>query len=184
MIIQKDVRYNVIGYNFSWNVWSTGSGGSGGYSHTTDVELHHGVVHGVTSIYTTLIEGNEFEKASTTYHEGGNTFFRNKLTDRGIDVGGKNNAVGNQFAPKKRSDSKPGNSISGVEAGSIVYGNYTDGSGWNDGSPTDDLPNSYYLSGKPAWFGNLSWPSYGGDVVESGVTGRNPAEFRFWSEFN
>src|ERR1043166_6732291 len=31
--------------------------------------------------------------------------------------------------------------------------------------PTDPLPNSYYLSTKPAWFGSLPWPAYGPDVA-------------------
>lgn len=37
-------------------------------------------------------------------------------------------------------------------------------------APTSPLPSSFYLTGKPSWFGSLTYPSYGPDVT-SGTTG-------------
>jgi hypothetical protein len=65
----------------------------------------------------------------------------------------------------------------------FAHGNYTSPSGavaWS-GSVTHTLPASFYLSGKPAWFGNVSWPAIGPDVTGGvadayGHAYANPAE--------
>jgi len=49
-----------------------------------------------------------------------------------------------------------------------------------NGSDNQDLPGSYYLAGKPSWFGSLAWPAIGPDV--SGYVTDIPAKWR-WDQF-
>lgn len=64
------------------------------------------------------------------------------------------------------------------ESSAIVHGNYDyplDETVWTDAGHT--LPNSYYLSSKPVFFGSITWPPIGPDVV--GYVVRIPAQIRF-----
>jgi hypothetical protein len=50
-----------------------------------------------------------------------------------------------------------------VAATTILKGNWNSQTGGvpsNESLGSDTLPNSLYLSGKPAWFGNLAWPAF------------------------
>ena len=38
-----------------------------------------------------------------------------------------------------------------------VKGTFT----WNSTISSHNLPNSFYLSAKPTWFGTLAWPAFG-----------------------
>jgi hypothetical protein len=51
---------------------------------------------------------------------------------------------------------------------------------WDPGIASHDLPKSHYLSGKPAFFGDLPWPAYGPDVPGS-ETNKIPAQIRYES---
>ena len=51
---------------------------------------------------------------------------------------------------------------------------------WDPNIAGHDLPRSYYLSGKPAFFGDLPWPAYGPDVPGS-ETNKMPAQVRYAS---
>jgi hypothetical protein len=65
----------------------------------------------------------------------------------------------------------------------FLHGNYDSATGtiaWS-GSITHTLPASLYLSSKPAWFGNVPWPSIGPDITGGlasayGQAYANPAE--------
>ena len=48
-----------------------------------------------------------------------------------------------------------------VMTSALVHGNYDTvsvGQTWDSGIADHAIPDSYYLSGKPAWFGNMTWP--------------------------
>ena len=69
-----------------------------------------------------------------------------------------------------------------VKATTLRHGNYDYATGsvvW-DGSISDrDLPDSYYLTRKPAWWGPLHWPPIGPDLTP--MVGKIPAQVRFES---
>jgi hypothetical protein len=48
-----------------------------------------------------------------------------------------------------------------------------------DGFTAADVPNSYYLSAKPAWFGNLAWPVYNPANGASATPEMIPAGYRY-----
>jgi hypothetical protein len=55
-----------------------------------------------------------------------------------------------------------------------VHGNYENGS-WNQNDK--DIPSSYYLQKKPDFFGTISWPITGPDLIPT--VGKIPAQRRF-----
>ena len=72
----------------------------------------------------------------------GYTFGYANLTDDGSDSGDTNTAF----------------------TTAIVHGDYDVVSGtfsWNSGIGVQNLPNSFYRSTKPSWFGSLAWPAFG-----------------------
>lgn len=72
-----------------------------------------------------------------------------------------------------------------VKANTLIHGNW-DAAGnavrWDTNISDHVIPNSYYLSAKPAWFGNLNWPPYdssnGGVMTLMNLTNL-PAGYRF-----
>lgn len=81
----------------------------------------------------------------------------------------------------------PGENTNGWDAATaataIRHGNYdeaTDSVVSDPGIASQTLPNSYYLSSKPEWFGALPWPPIGPD--RDPRAGRIPAQARFLSE--
>ena len=50
---------------------------------------------------------------------------------------------------------------------------------WDPNIPDHAIPNSLYLAGQPAWWGNLPWPPIGPDLTP--MVGQIPAEVRFLS---
>lgn len=67
-------------------------------------------------------------------------------------------------------------------AGTIIrHGNWdsvTRGVLWASGISDHNLPNSFYLTGRPAWWGNLAWPAIGSDL--SPTQSMIPAEARYY----
>src|SRR5215469_15461823 len=56
---------------------------------------------------------------------------------------------------------------SNVQNTTYIHGTYDyigNTTTWNSGNPDHTLPNSLYLSSKPSWWGNLSWPPFGPDL--------------------
>ena len=67
-----------------------------------------------------------------------------------------------------------------VESTLIRHGNYdyiTQSTRWDTNISDRNLPDSYYLSSKPAFFGDLPWPAIGPDL--SPMVGTLPAKKRF-----
>ena len=68
----------------------------------------------------------------------------------------------------------------------IFHGNYdyvTAGQVWDSTITDHTLPNSYYLAGKPAWFGNLAWPAINPASPPANVD-VIPAGYRFLNNVN
>lgn len=65
----------------------------------------------------------------------------------------------------------------------LKHGNYdsaTSSQTWDPGITDHSLPSSYYLSSKPAWFGNLAWPPFNPSTGFTGVSDTSiPAGYRF-----
>ena len=175
--------YNVIAYNFSWNVWTV----DGGTSNTTDMEFHH-YNYDTDSQFVnyTLVEGNLFEQGTFASHEH-NTALRNRINNGGFGVKRNNSFIGNEFVEKKHPGTWNENIITDIGENSVVHGNYIlaeSGIQWDPSIEDRSIPDSYYLSEKPEWFGDLDWPCYGGDLMErtnGNNTRRSPAEVRYWS---
>ena len=65
-----------------------------------------------------------------------------------------------------------------AQATLIYHGNYDFALGatfWDPTDPSRTIPSSFYLSGKPSWFGSLSWPPFGPDVNTSSSIVNSPA---------
>ena len=175
MIFSKGANGNVISYNYSQNVLQ----GSG------ETDLNDGWIppdissHGHYP-YMNLIEGNSAQEVGISDYWGpsgpGNLYFRNRIlsgeTSDGIsyyDVTTKQNIIGNSAIVIRDGDGKA--------FGNLEHGNVIDGTLlWNDTILDHTLPNSYYLTEKPLFFGTVNWPLYG--PVE-GFTEKLPAQIRF-----
>ena len=135
--------------------------------------------------FMNLFEGNIVGWLTISDYWGqsgpGNTIFRNRMigTDgyqnfgdlRGIDIDDyshEQNVVGNELIGSSTDilfdgDPDPEN---GTSDGVLVHGNNVHGTiTWDAGEPDHALPDSFYLSGKPDFFGSLDWPSLGSDMV-------------------
>lgn len=143
MLVQVGATGNVFGYNYSIEPNSDGSWTP------CDISLHGHYPS------MNLFEGNTVQEIDVSDYWGpvgpGNTFLRNTVESEGIDVldhSHGQNIIGNQLGTGK-------NRITIHESvkGTFVYGNQPDTSGTNS-----DIPASYYLSGKPSFFGELAWP--------------------------
>lgn len=188
LILQWSCNNNVYAYNFAWTNWSRE------YSVTTDFELHHtpySPINMAHSIAYTLIEGNSLEQpGSQNASHRNNTWFRNRVVNSGINMNTNNFALGNELTTKKNPDATTSGSwanyIFGIKGTSVAHGNYiTDpptgpGLFWDDSIVDHDIPDSFYLDAKPDWFGDLTWPPFGGDLMPVN-TNRSPAEVRFWN---
>jgi hypothetical protein len=77
-------------------------------------------------------------------------------------------------------DCDPAGNDPNVKATILRHGNYdyiTNSVYWDPNIPDHNLPGSYYLSAKPAFFGAKRWPAYGPDLAP--MLGILPAEERF-----
>ncbi|MDD4349272.1 MAG: glycosyl hydrolase family 28-related protein [Opitutales bacterium] len=179
MIMLVNCDTNVYGYNFSWTNWS------GKQSETQCFKLHHPDYDDDTHsrvIRYTLSEGNIFETCDSQNWHYFNTHLRNRVM-LGLGVNVRNSAVGNELTKKKFTWANDNILNQTWQEGVFIHGNYiTDRSEMQWDPTVDDhtIPNSYYLDSKPAFFGDLDWPCYGGDLMP-GNNRRSPAEVRFWS---
>ena len=55
---------------------------------------------------------------------------------------------------------------------------------WDSTISDHTLPNSYYLTAKPAWFGNLTWPPFDPANPSAGGPTSIPAGYRFVNKTN
>jgi hypothetical protein len=143
MLVQVGATGNVFGYNYSIDPNSEGTWTP------CDISLHGHYPN------MNLFEGNTIQEIDVSDYWGpvgpGNTFLRNTVESEGIEVMDHShgqNIVGNQLGTGK-------NRIVIHESvdGTYLYGNKPD----SEDSDTD-IPASYYLSEKPAFFGEATWP--------------------------
>jgi hypothetical protein len=197
-ISQYRPHYNVWAYNFIWNVW----GDPGEYSTRTGFSIHHYDYENNSPpfdhdnpaahkfVYYTLCEGNLLEGSSVGMNRHrSNAFFRNRVNNSGMSLIFDNFAFGNEFTVQKN----PGtyysrNHPTEIDRGSIEHGNYItkDGRGmeWDPAIDDHNIPDSFYLTSKPDFFGDLAWPPFGGDLMLAGSgtnANRSPSEVRYWS---
>jgi PKD repeat protein len=69
-----------------------------------------------------------------------------------------------------------------VRSNTIVQGNWdyaTKSIVWSPSISDTNIPNSYYLSGKPTWWGNLPWPPYDPHNASAASITNIPAGYRF-----
>jgi hypothetical protein len=170
MLVQVGVSGNVFGYN---------------YSRETQWELPNVPpdisVHGHYP-FANLFEGNIVQGAGVTDYWGpagpDNLFFRNRVEHaygfRLRDASHRQNVVGNEIAAGAITRDATVNA-----ATLIVHGNRVQGVvSWDPAIADRELPDSYYLATRPAFFGDMAWPSTGGDLVD----GVNPAKSRYLAE--
>ena len=174
MIIAKGASGNVFAYNYSFDR----------VQGTDTTNLNQGwippdiSIHGHWS-YMNLFEGNISQEAHSADFWGpsgpGTTLFRNQfeaaegimLDDGSVDQ----NVVGNELLL--------GNIVEDASvSGTFTHGNNVQGTvSWNSGSGTDNVINSYYLSTKPEWWGEGSWPTIGPEFTLG--SGTIPAKERW-----
>ena len=191
MVIQYDnAGGNVFGYNMSWDSYTINE--ETGHTERTlgigDIEFHH------QQVEAALFEGNHAEcarmgsfDAEEDYAKRHNTLLRNRFTQSGVKSALTNNLVGNELPEKKYEVVSehwyPENQFD-VDTETLVHGNYivfdNQGISWDPTIADHDIPSSYYYSEKPAWFCDLLWPAFGGDLMPDN-TRRSPTEVRFWS---
>ena len=175
MIFAKGANGNVFGYNYSLNVLQ-GDGESNLNQGWTPPDVSN---HGHYA-YMNLIEGNSVQEVGISDYWGpsgpGNIYFRNRVlsgeTTDGIsyyDISVKQNVLGNSTIVIRDAD---GGASDNIEHGNLVNGALI----WDSGISDHALASSYYLSGKPPFFGSKSWPLYG--PVE-GFSKNLPAQDRF-----
>lgn len=163
MIIQVGAVGNVYGYNYSRDPVSEGSA-------LPDIS-----VHGHYPSFN-LFEGNIVQEIGISDYWGpvgpGNVYFRNRVESKGIFVKDSSHSqtiIGNELVRGTISIDKTVNNT-------VVNGNYSNGQlVWNPASTERTLSASYYYKVKPSFYGSLSWPSLGADLLG----GTNPAFERY-----
>jgi hypothetical protein len=168
MLVQVGANGNVFSYNYSRDPVSQGSWSP------PDISLH-----GHYPFYN-LFEGNIVQETAVSDYWGpvgpGNTFLRNCVQFEGLwidDESHDQNVVGNTLTDGPNNDI----SIDASVNGTLVHGNWVDGAiQWDPGIPNHTIPDSYYLTARPSFYGPDAWPSIGGDL---GPVCTNPAIVRW-----
>jgi hypothetical protein len=167
MMVKQGACGNVFGYNYSITPKSDGTWTP------CDISLHGHYA------FMNLFEGNTVQEIDIADYWGpmgpGNTFLRNRIEAEGIDVldhSHYQNLIGNELT----SGANVITVHSSVE-NTLIHGNMVNGSiQWDSAISDKNVPYSYYLSQKPAFFGTAPWPVLGADVA-----GKNklPAQLRY-----
>ncbi len=172
MMCKLGANGNVFAYNYSANSnWPNNA------NNPPDINMHGHLPH------MNLFEGNIACKIGADDVWGpswdGTTYFRNRQTsvNSNLELDGPNinsNLVGNELIVSGK-DIK----VDALNTGTLIHGNNVAGNiTWVNGV-TQTLPNSYYLSNKPSWWGTAKWPSIG--PTNTLNSGNNPAYERFLS---
>jgi len=169
MMVHVGANGNVFGYNYSREPQSEAT--------WVPVDIS---VHGHYP-FANLFEGNIVQGVGITDFWGpagpDNLFFRNRFELAGVtlaDASNRQNVVGNEIARGRIA------SDATVDPATlIVHGNrVNEAIVWDPAIADRDLPDSYYLDAKPAFFGTMAWPSTGADRPG----GTNPAKSRYVME--
>ena len=198
MLIEYGGCGNVFAYNYSKDPVNENG-------ESTDWLMADFAVHGGHP-YMNLFEGNIGAHMNPDNALGSNrhnTFFRNQAIRESIpsviyhlyaidihqyglyenfvgNILGLPGATGNAWRLGCNSDGKCSSPDPRVESTLLNHGNYdyvTDSTQWDESIDDHTLPNSYYLSSKPSFFGSYSWPSIGPDLNPK--VGTLPAKKRF-----
>ncbi len=185
LVMNRLLGGNVFGYNMSSAMWVHNERNSS----IGDMCFHHNFIEGV------LVEGNNVELIRFDSNPAGskllNVILRNRTTLSGINASSgasKNYLLGNEL-PDKKIDLGTSINRLGIHTNTFVrHGNYVtyqnEGITWDPSITNHTIPDSYYLTSKPDWFGDLVWPPYGGDLMDAGNgynPNRIPAEVRYWT---
>jgi hypothetical protein len=173
MMCKLGANGNVYAYNYSANSnWPNNS------NNPPDINMHGHLPH------MNLFEGNIACKIGADDVWGpswdGTTYFRNRQTssnsDLELDGPNKNsNLVGNELIVSGKTIK-----IDPLNTGTLIHANNITGTITYASGLTKTLPNSYYLTQKPIWWGTSKWPSIG--PSNNINTGNNPAYDRFVSK--
>jgi PKD repeat protein len=74
-----------------------------------------------------------------------------------------------------------------VRSSTLIHGNWdysTKSVAWDPTISDHNVPNSYYLSGKPSWFGDRPWPPYDASTATTASMTNIPAGYRFFFGHN
>ena len=205
-VTEYGAQNNVIGYNFSKDPINNDHGPGLVNQLITDYMMEDLFHHGGSPRWN-LWEGNVGSKIAGDFLLGGadyNTYFRNFIRRKGLpttvvslvgsDIQRYNynvNLVGNVYdtpavPTQLRRWGSSGDDSSNPDplsqSTALVDGEYDVAAAtttWDASNPGHTLPNSYYLSAKPKFFGTLPWPAIGPDALASSVITANPAAYRF-----
>ena len=167
MMVHIGANGNVFGYNYSTITQSEGSW------LPPDISIHGHYP------FSNLFEGNIVEEVGIGDYWGPaglyNTYFRNRVeTDETLnvyDASHTQNLVGNEVVVEVITITDNAQDL-------LIHGNREQGIlSWDPNISDQDLPDSYYLSSKPDFYGNMVWPSLGADIPG----GTNPAKERYLS---
>ncbi|NIM96227.1 MAG: hypothetical protein GTO18_21220 [Anaerolineales bacterium] len=170
MMLATGANGNVFGYNYSFDTFA-----NGGWD-PPDISVHGHYP------FMNLFEGNIVQEAWSTDYWGpagpGITLFRNRIEFENLNINDHShnqNVIGNELTEGSNRIW-----ISNDSSGTLVHGNNVNGQiSWDPAIPDHDLPNSYYLISKPAFFGSLPWPSIGSEFTLG--EGTIPAKDRYES---
>lgn len=168
MMVHLGANGNVFGYNYSIEPYQDQNPGV-----WTPCDIS---VHGHYP-FMNLFEGNIVQEIDCTDYWGpagpGNTFFRNRIEEEGIELMDKShnqNVIGNELI-------KSTISVQSDINGTLLHGNNIQGViVWAE-NLSKDLPPSLYKTSKPVFFKDLPWPSIGPNNTINSAT--IPAKLRY-----
>ncbi|MBP7496182.1 MAG: hypothetical protein KA792_00760 [Bacteroidales bacterium] len=174
MILATGANANVIAYNYSSEPFAD-------FANPPDISLHG------YYLYQNLFEGNIIAEVGISDHWGpagpGNTFLRNRIYAYNLYIYDKTadqNIIGNEFTSGSNivDTTKSTSYVTAQSSGTLMHGNNENGRIYWTPSITDhNIPASYYLNEKPAFFGRLPFPPMGPDRLLG--KGTIPAYERF-----
>lgn len=173
MMAQLGSNGNVFGYNYSIEPYQS----EGGNWTPADISLHGHYPH------ANLFEGNIVQKITVSDYwgpSGPNTFLRNRIESEGIKVEDSSNFqrfLGNELVKGSILWDTDSHYPHLIDSSTILrHGNYINGSiEWDEKTPYQNIPISYYHNSKPSFYKSLQWPSIGADRLN----GTNPAKERY-----
>ncbi|HEY9063067.1 MAG TPA: glycosyl hydrolase family 28-related protein [Pseudobacteroides sp.] len=174
MMVHLGANGNVFGYNYSIEPHQN----EGGNWTPCDISIHG------HQPFANLFEGNIVQEISIADYWGpagpDNTFLRNRIESEGIsieDSSNHQNIIGNEFVKSSIFIDTESRYPHKIDSSTLkVHGNYINGSvSWDSKISENNIPVSYYIKAKPAFFRSLEWPSTGADRVG----GTNPARERY-----
>jgi len=176
MMVHVGANGNFFGYNYSIEPQSEADWIPG------DISLHGHYP------YYNLFEGNIVNRIGIGDYWGpagpNNTIFRNSVLLKDIyaeDSSQHQNIIGNFIEPGTfyydQDDRWPHN----IDLSTyIMHGNWYDGlMHWDPAISDHTIPDSYYYTSKPSFYGKMGWPSVGADFPGGGT---NPARERWLAE--